>query len=315
MKTNDPNDKRMNTAKMAKIDTFQFEAVDSSLVDDIAREEEARLNTPQSGNPSRAGDDGREYRFYATNSVKRMDTQTVNRMMTTSSLAIPGAPGGKRKPMTGRRMAAMLLPLAIIISYIIAVVAIDVIGLTGCYFRLTPVSVVLYVLYLALTLIGVVLLMFMDMLPKPLALLVLFVSIFCVHGNAFLMVPLILSFIAIGITIDGVYPRVAVCAIAVIMAFYAAVLGVSNAKTVRDTPVRSEDGKYSLVLETVDDGKELSYTLHLETSGTIYRRYIVNRGYVDVYYFGADDTVAFGEANEYGQPKTLRTIKITDIVK
>ncbi len=309
MKTNDPHG---NRNKMSKIDTFQFEAVDSNLVDDIAREEEARLNTPGDRPLSQTAE--REYRFYTTNSVKRMDTQTVNRMMTTSSLAVPASPGGKRKPMTGKRAAAMLIPLCIIIAYIFSLVAVDILGLCGYYFRLTPVSVILYVLYLALSLLGVVLLMFMDMLPKPLALLVTFVSMFCVHGNLYLMVPMIAAFIAIGITVEGTYPRIAVCAVTVFMAFYAVVIGVNNAKLTRENPVESPDGSYRLVLQTADDGHDLSYTLLLETTGTLYKKYPVETGYVDLYYFGEDGTVAYGEANEYGQPQTIRTADIEEIV-
>lgn len=319
MKTNDPtptpDDKQMNTAKMAKIDTFQFEAVTPDTNPNTAQNaDEPPRSHPQT--PPRTAPQGeREYRFYATSSIKRVDTQTVNRMMTTTSTAIPSAPGAGRKPMTRQRMIAMLVPLAIIIAYIISIVAIDVLGLSGLYFRMTAVSVVLYTLYLTLTLIATVLLMFMDMLPKPLALLVLFVSIFCVHGNAFLMVPLILAFVAIGITIEGTEVRVTVCALAVIMGFYAIVLGVGNAKITYGEPVKSVDGAYILHLQTTDDGSSLSYSLVLETTGTLYRKYTVNTGYSDVFYFGEDDTIAFGEANEYGQPKTFKTVKIADIVK
>lgn len=302
------NDGKGNSGKMAKIDTFQFEAVDGKLVEDIAREEEERLK-------GAAPTAEREYRFYTTNSVRRMDTQTVHRLSATGTTSgIPTVPDGKRKPVTKKRAAVMLVPLCIIIAYIAAVVAVDVLGLSGFYFRMTPVSVIMYILYIALSALGVLLLMFMDMLPKPLALLVVFVSLFCVHGNMYLMIPLILAFIAIGITVDGTYARIVVCAIAAFMAFYAVVLGVGNSKVMRSEPVVSEDGTYQLVVETTDDGSDLLCSLLLESRGTVYRKYKVHGGYVDIYYFGEDGTVAFGESNEYGQPKTVKTVRIEDIV-
>lgn len=305
------NDGKGNSGKMAKIDTFQFEAVDGKLVEDIAKEEEERLK----GAPG-APTAEREYRFYTTNSVRRMDTQTVHRLSSTGTATsgIPTVPDGKRKPVTKKRAAVMLLPLCIIIAYIASVVAVDVLGLSGFYFRMTPVSVIMYILYIALSALGVLLLMFMDMLPKPLALLVVFVSLFCVHGNVYLMVPLILAFIAIGITVDGTYARIVVCAVAAFMAFYAVVLGVGNSKVMRSEPVVSEDGTYQLVVETTDDGSDLFCSLLLESRGTVYRKYKVHGGYVDIYYFGEDGTVAFGESNEYGQPKTVKTVRIEDIV-
>lgn len=301
-----------NRQKMSKIDTFQFEAVDSKIVDDIQREEEARLNakTPPAG-AKQAGD----YQFFTTNSVRRMDTQTVHRMMTTTSLEIPASPGGKRKAMTKKRMAALLVPLCIIVAYILCMVCLDILGLLGFHYRMTPLGIVLYILYLLLTLAGVMLLMFMDMMPKPLALLVIFMSLFCVHGNPFFMVPLIVAFVAVGITVEGAYPRIAVCGIALFMAFYACVLGVNRAKIIRSDEVVSEDGAYVLVLQTEDNGKELSYTLLLETTGSLYKQYEVEKGYVDIFYFGEGKTVAYGQSNEYGQPKTVKTAKIEDLIK
>ena len=313
MKTsNNGQNGKNNTDKMSKIDTFQFEAVDGKMVDDIRREEEERLNS-RAGN-TRGSDQGQEYRFFTTNSVRKMDTQTVHRMMTTTSLSIPTAPTGKRKPMTKKRMAALIVPLLIILSYIVTVVVIDILGLCGFYFRMSAASVLLYILYLALSIVGILLLMFMDMLPKPLALMVAFISMFCVHGNLFLMVPLIVAFVAIGITVEGSYSRIAVCAIAVFMAFYACVLGVNQSKVLCSDKIYSEDGNYLLVLETADDGKELSYTMFLETTGTMYRKYPVEQGYVDLYYFGEEQTIAYGESNEYGQPKTVKTVKISDVL-
>ncbi|MCI8589244.1 MAG: hypothetical protein HFE77_00790 [Clostridiales bacterium] len=300
---------------------FRYKPADSKIVDDVRREEEARLNVKQasSGRPqagaSAAGTPTGEYQFFATNSVKRMDTQTVHRMMTTTSLAIPTVPGGKRKAMTKKKMAALLVPLCLIVAYILSVVCIDLLGLFGYHFRMTPLTVILYILYLLLSAVGVLLLMFMDMMPKPLALLVVFTSLFCVHGNVFLMVPLILSFVAVGITIEGMYPRICVCGIAVFMAFYACVLGVNQAKILRAEEKVSEDGKYILTLQTEDDGKELTYTLILETTGGFYKKYEVETGFVDIYYFGEGKTVAYGESNEYGQPKTVKTAKIADIIK
>lgn len=180
---------------------------------------------------------------------------------------------------------------------------------------MTPLGIVLYILYLLLTLAGVMLLMFMDMMPKPLALLVIFMSLFCVHGNPFFMVPLIVAFVAVGITVEGAYPRIAVCGIALFMAFYACVLGVNRAKIIRSDEVVSEDGAYVLVLQTEDNGKELSYTLLLETTGSLYKQYEVEKGYVDIFYFGEGKTVAYGQSNEYGQPKTVKTAKIEDLIK
>ena len=282
MKTNDVNEGG-NRSKMAKIDTFQFEAVDNDkLVDDIRREEEERLN--KKGVPP--GE--REYRFYTTNSVGRVDTQTVHRVMnTTGTGPVYNTTGtvvaqGTKKPKPKNRKA-MLIPISIIIAYIIAVVAIDVMGLMGYRFGLTPVSVVLYVLYVALSLLGVLLLMFMDVLPKPLALLVLFLSIFCVQSNLYLMIPLAIGFIGIAITVEGNYTRIVTCAIAVFMAFYTVVLGVSTSKVTRTEPIVSDDGVYQLTLEMRDDGEELSYALVLETRGTIYKRYIIEERFTFCY--------------------------------
>ncbi|MCI8332499.1 MAG: hypothetical protein HFE78_06710 [Clostridiales bacterium] len=320
MKTNNNSGKRPSEARMPKRspanqqrpEPFQFKPADSKIVDDVRREEEARLNVRQ-GASDRAPTG--EYQFFATNSVKRMDTQTVHRMMTTTSLSIPTVPGGKRKTMTKKRMAALLIPLCIIVAYILSVVCIDLLGLFGYYFRMTPLTIILYVLYLLLSAVGILLLMFMDMMPKPLALLVVFMSLFCVHGNVFLMVPLIVSFVAVGITIEGMYPRIAVCGIALFMAFYACVLGVNQSKISRAEEVRSEDGRYILTLQTEDDGKSETHTLILETTGGFYKKYEVEKGYVNIYYFGEGKTVAYGEANEYGQPKTVKTAKIADVVK
>ncbi len=312
MKTNDSG----NRSKMAKIDTFQFEAVDNDkLVDDIRREEEARLN--KKGVP--AGE--REYHFYTTNSVKRVDTQTVHRVMNTtgtgpiySTTGTTVVRNGGRRPAKKRSPAAIFIPLAIILAYIIAVVAVDIMGLLDYRFGLTPVSVVLYVLYIALSLLGVMLLMFMDMLPKPLALLVLFVSLFCVHGNLYLMIPLVLAFIGIAITVEGNYTRIVACAIAVFTAFYAVVLGFGAAKVTRTEPVVSDDGRYQLVLEMTDDGKELTYAFILETRGTVYKRYVIEEKYVEKFYFGEDETVTYGESDEYGRVSVGRVVEIEDII-
>ena len=80
-----------NRQKMSKIDTFQFEAVDSKIVDDIQREEEARLNakTPPAG-AKQAGD----YQFFTTNSVRRMDTQTAVKVMNIECDLYDLAPSG-----------------------------------------------------------------------------------------------------------------------------------------------------------------------------------------------------------------------------
>ena len=312
MKTNDGG----NRSKMAKIDTFQFEAVDNDkLVDDIRQEEEARLNK-KSAPPGE-----REYRFYTTNSVRRVDTETVHRVMNTTGTGGVYTTGttavrqGKKRPAAKRSPAAVIIPLGIILSYIIAVVAVDIMGLLGYRFGLTPVSVVLYVLYVALSLLGAMLLMFMDVLPKPLALLVLFVSIFCVHGNQFLMIPLALAFIGVAITVEGSYTRIVTCAIAVFMAFYTVVLGVSASKVTRTEPVVSDDGRYQLVNEMRDDGEELSYALVLETRGTVYKRYVIEERYVESYYFGEDETVTYGDADEYGVKVSVgRVVSIEEII-
>ena len=320
MRTNNDGRKRPSDARDPKRsqqtrqrpEPFQFKPADSHIVDAVKQEEEARLNARQAHlDRSLTG----EFHLFETNSVKRMDTQTVHRMMTTTSLAIPTVPGGKRKTMTKKRMAALLIPLCIIVAYILSVVCIDLLGLFGYHFRATPLTIILYILYCFLTIAGILLLMFMDMMPKPLALLVVFVSLFCVHGNVFLMVPLIVSFVAVGITIEGMYPRISVCGIALIMAFYACVLGVNQSKITRGEEVASEDAKYMLVLQTEDDGKNETHTLILETTGGFYKKYVVEEGYVDIYYFGEGKTVAYGEANEFGQPKAVKTAKIEDIVK
>jgi hypothetical protein len=183
----------------------------------------------------------------------------------------------------------------------------------GYHFGLTPVSVILYVLYLTLTLLGTMLMMFMDVLPKPVALLVLFVSIFCVNGNKLLMIPLVLAFIGIAITVDGSYTRIVTCAIAVFMAFYAVVIGVAGSKITRSDIVESKDGKYQLVREIRDDGKELKDALILETDGTLYKRYVVEEKYVSEYYFTEDGDVAYAEADRHGEK--VGTDKVVSIKK
>ena len=300
MKTN--NDGARRTAKR---EAFKFEPADEKIIEEVKSEEDARLNGKDAQPDPHAGG------FYTTNSVRRMDTQTVHRMMnTTGSL---GVTEGKRKPMTRARMMTMILPLAFIMLYIASVVTADVIGLLGIYIRLTPLSVVLYMIYLLITLLGVLFLMFMDMLPKPLALLVIFVSIFCVHGNMLLIVPLAISFIAIAITVRGVLFRVCVYSLSVIMLLCTVFIFRAGMKTSYENKVSSDDGRYTLVMKTADDGKDLKYTLILESSGTFYRRWEVTDGYVDTYYFTDAGEIAYGRSNEYGQAQTVKAVKISDI--
>lgn len=303
MKTNDVNESG-NRSKMAKIDTFEFTAAtNDEIIEDVRREEEARLNNKKGVPPGE-----REYRFYTTNTVKRVDTQSVHRLNTTTGTGPVYNTTGTMVAQSSRRrtakkpsLAARLIPLAIIIAHILSVVSVDIIGLMGYYFGLTPVSVVLYVLYLTLTILGTMLMMFMDVLPKPVALLVLFVSIFCVNGNKLLMIPLVLAFIGVAITIEGNYTRIVTCAIAVFMAFYAVVIGVSGSKVTRSDIVESEDGQYQLVRETRDDGKELKDALILETDGTLYKRYVIAEKYVSEYYFTDEGDVAYAEADRHGE--------------
>ena len=320
MKTNDEMIRDLSSRsaeKMAKIDTFEFEAVpenERAKQEQSERQRQAasRLDSMR----AHEGSDGsREYKFFDTSSVKRVDTETVHRMMTTSSLEIPTAPGGRRKKMTKKRMMMMLIPLGIIFSYILMLVILDISGLCGNCFRFSAAGVILYILYLALTFLGVTLLMFMDIMPKPLALLVIFISMFCMQGNLFLIIPLIIAFIAIAITMESFYPRVITAGLALFMCIYACICGSVIAKTAYGEAVKSEDGKYQLVMETKESGDGFTYNLYIMGTGTVYKKALVCDEYADIYYFGEGDTVAYGTCNQYGQPQTVRTVKIEELIK
>lgn len=312
MRTNDDmrrNPNNRNAEKMAKIDTFQFEA---------AKGEQTQAQQSSSYERMRAqeGSDGsREYKFFNTNSIRRVDTEQVHRMMTTSSLDIPTAPNRRRKRMTKRRMAVMMIPLCIIFAYIVMLVTLDIVGLCGNYFRFGALGVVLYILYLIVSFFGVTLLMFMDIMPKPLALAVTFISMFCMQGNLFFIIPLIVAFIAIGITMEGFYARLVIAGIALFMCIYAFICGSVVMKTSASEAMRSEDGKYELVMETKQSGDGFTYCLYLQTTGTVYKKKLVSSEYADTYYFGEGDTVAYGVCNQYGQMQTVKTVKIEDIMK
>lgn len=312
MRTNDDMNKNKssnNAEKMAKIDTFQFEAVKGEQTEPQKQSSYERMRTHE-------GSDGsREYKFFNTNSIRRVDTEQVHRMVTTSSLELPTAPGGRRRRMTKRRMVMMMIPLCIIFMYIIMLVTLDIIGLCGNYFRFSAVGAVLYILYIIVSFFGVTLLMFMDIMPKPLALAVTFISMFCMQGNLFFIIPLIVAFIAIGITMEGFYSRMVIAGIVLFMCIYAFICGSVIMKTSASPAISSEDGKYELVMETKQSGDGFTYNLYLRTTGTVYKKKLVSSEYADTYYFGEGDTVAYGVCNQYGQMQAVRTVKIEDIMK